>query len=174
MQIIPKPTLAIIQEPTNRQPHPQSNDLIQQWVTPQVITALFVGLIIGYWSHLLTSRRETLNRIQAAKDVFGDFILDKKASLPERGILDFYDKTKPEMRTAVQRIGRYLGEDGRGRLDKLWTKYDKTARENLDAHQEGFKGESARSLDTLAGLQAQPPPREIVEHFLDEFYKFAE
>jgi hypothetical protein len=112
------------------------------------------------------------NRVQAEKDRFGVFLREQLASLPERGVREFYDRTKPAIRDAVQRVGHFLGDRQRARLDRLWREYDEIPAHDFDRKHEGAMGEMMRALSKIAKPPAEfQTPHEIVRYYLDELYK---
>jgi hypothetical protein len=131
-----------------------------------LVAAVIGGSIALYIRHK--------NRTQSAKDAFGVFIREQIANLPQRGVREFYDRTKPTIRDAVQRVWHFLGDERRSRIDRLWREYDDIPARELDHAHEGAMGEMMRKLSQIAKPPAEfQTPYEIVRYYLDEFYKFS-
>src|SRR2546427_3844226 len=108
LQMLLEATPTIIQPPSNQEANRKSDALLQEWISPQVASALFVGLFIGWFAHVLAGRRESKTRIRREKDQFGVFIRERIGELPKRAVHEFYNRTKPAIRNAVQRVGHFL------------------------------------------------------------------
>lgn len=160
--------LAAIQSPSDNQAAAQA-----KWM--QLFIPFMSGLLLGWWAHFLSTKRESRNRVKKAKDDFGVFIREQVAALPQRGVREFYDRTKPSIRDAVHRVWHFIeSDDQRRRLDILWREYDEIPAHEFNRAHEGAMGEVMRALSKIA----QPPvefqtPYEIVKYYLDEFYKFS-
>ena len=133
-----------------------------------LLPAVIGGVIGG--SVVLYNRRKS--RVQTAKDAFGVFIREKLGELPKREVAEFYAKTKPGIRDAVQRVGHYLTREKRTRLERAWKDYDEIPAQVLDRRHEGAMGEAIRDLHKVAGAEFQSP-YEIVKFYLDLFYEFS-
>ena len=129
-----------------------------------IVGALIVGGVALYIRYK--------NRTQTPKDSFGVFIQEQIGALPQRGVREFYDRTKPSIRQAVQKVRHFLTDEQRGRLDRLWSEYDQIQAQEFDRAHEGTMGDVVRSLYKVAGAEFQSP-YEIVRYYLDEFYKFS-
>ena len=113
-------------------------------------------------------------RTKDAKDAFGGFIREQIGALQQRGIREFYERTKPSIRDAVHRVWHFHTEERRSRLDRLWSEYDQITAQELDSNNEGEMGEAMRRLSQIANPPADlQTPHEIVRYYLDEFYKFS-
>jgi hypothetical protein len=141
-----------------------------------------IGPIVGYYLGLRSQRiqRETIAKEEAKgvvdkeKAEFGVIIQQHIVTLPERGVMEFYSRTKTAIRDAVFRVRRFITDEQRAGLDRLWREYDQIPARELDPKHEGAKGEMVRALCKIA----KPPsefktPCEIVRYYLDEFYKCA-
>ncbi len=141
-----------------------------------------IGPVLGYYLGL---RSQRIQREAAAKEAqraivgkekaeFGVFIHQQRMALPERGVGEFYDRTKPEIRDAVQRVKQFLPSEQRTSLDDVWKEYDQIKAEQLATKNEGAMGESMRDLHKRATPANEfKTPYGIVRHYLDAFYKFS-
>lgn len=131
---------------------------------------ILIPFAAGYFAHFLQSRRENRGRIRREKDTFAVFIRQKIGVLPERRIEEFYNGTKPEIRDAIHRICVFLPSETELAIDRLWKEYDEIPADKLSGENEP---DYVKEIMELDGGEEFRPPRDIVAHYLDEFYKFA-
>jgi hypothetical protein len=124
------------------------------------------GIMVAAWV-AIHNRRKT--RVQAQKDKFGVFIREQIAAVPRKGVSDFYSRTKPELRSAVQTVGHFLDQKQRATLDRLWREYDEIPWHDL--RQENEASWLADFHKRFGGEYQHP--QEIVRYYLDQFYEFA-
>lgn len=111
----------------------------------------------GFWLFLY-------QRARNAKDEFSVFILDKRDSIPQSHFLDFYRKTKPEVRSAVFKLHPRLSRKNRSRLSNVWNEYNKIEQKDLaDALEVGFISEATQ----------RTKPSELLKINMDRFYEIA-
>lgn len=116
-------------------------------------------------------------RVQAGKDSFGVFIRDQISALPNTGVREFYDRTKPDIKKAVGRMLHFLPSNQRDGLDRLWQEYDEIPDKDLSADRENEHGTSWNEglVEALGGDKVPYPkhPRDLLKEYFDEFYKFS-
>ncbi len=147
------------------------------WSLGLVVLSTLLTYLIGYSngrrSQKSAEKLAAKNRIQTAKDRFGVFIQKHRSALPQRKVREFYESTKPAIRDSVSQVWHFLNsDDQRAYLDRLWREYDQIPAQEFDSKHEGAMGELARKLYRIAGAEFQSP-YEILQFYLDEFYKFA-
>ena len=177
----PQTQSAIVQPPANQEPSIPAYS--RQQITPFFV-GLIVGVLLGYFFHWLTCRRDNKNRIKAVKDPFGVFIITQISNIPtERGVIKFYDDTKPAIKIEKDRLLHFLSRKKRRRINELWEQYDKEVPTLFDSCQEeGFKGveggavfvgvEIMRDLYRLDG-KALESNHDLMKRYLEKFYKYA-
>jgi hypothetical protein len=92
-----------------------------------------VGIAIAAWVAIHNRRK---SRVQVEKDKFGHFLIDQRSAVPDTGVRDFYDRTKPLIKRAVDQVRRVLADTERDSLDRIWKEYEEIPYEDLSADNE--------------------------------------
>jgi len=72
----------------------------------------------------------------------------------------------------VQRVWHFLPPQSQIRLDRYWKEYEQIDRKTLESSNEGPMGEAMRRLHQASHTDYESA-HEIVNRYLDEFYKFS-
>ena len=116
--------------------------------------------------------------MQAAKDAFGVFIREQIATIPVTGLDEFYRRTKPDIRSSVERLRHFIGGRQKARLNRLWYQYEHIREYEFDRPYERVMTDVKRELSIISGEDFKSPYQfqsayEAVRYYLDKFYKFS-
>ncbi len=100
------------------------------------------------------------------------FIREQIAALPREGIGDFYKRTKPDIRLALDRSGHFLSGRRQAHLNRLWYEYEHIPEDSFNPNNEGLMEKYARELHEMSGEPFQSP-YDTVRHYLEAFCKFS-
>jgi len=157
---------------TIQPPSEQETNHITYWLKPatiQFFVGLFIGTILGWFSHFLSNRRDEKKRITEAKDKFRVFVSQKIAAIPKEGSLRFYQTTKFEVRDAVFAIVPFVSGYHLQNLTAAWKAYE-DAENGLNDESDEFNSLRSEAL-VQDGKQPIEISGKVLKKRLEDFLK---
>jgi hypothetical protein len=138
------------------------------------LVPFIVGTITGWFAHLWSCKRDAENRLKSAKIDFGIAVQKHIDAVPERNLLDFYNRTKPDIRLGVVTFKQHLCPADLVRIDALWSEFDKAVWKTINAAEPNIPASTSKLLHELAKTPYNPESnQDRLKAVLARFYDYS-